>query len=88
MFITYAYRWLAPLDAMTVDNLSGCSDPVRRQLLGFTATLQDTKEIEAATGATGRSGRYYPRDTDAPLRRLIVEKYGSEANQYVLRPVN
>ena len=61
IFIQYAYRWMCPVDAMTVNHLHDRCDPVRRQLLGL---MPDHHVID---GAAGRSSRYHPRAQDLPL---------------------
>jgi len=61
VFLQYAYRWMCPVDAMTVEHLRDRCDPVRRQLLGL------SQNFNVIDGAQGRSARYHPRVQDLPL---------------------
>ena len=61
IFIQYAYRWLSPVDAMTVGHLRNRCNSVRLQLLGLSTTTQNID------GAAGRSGRYHPSPHEVPL---------------------
>ena len=61
IFIQYAFRWLSPVDAMTVAHLRNRCNPVRLQLLGLSTTTQNID------GAAGRSGRYHPSPHEVPL---------------------
>ena len=61
IFLQYAFRWLSPVDAMTVDSLRDRCSPARLQLLGLSAGYH------TFDGAEGRSGRYYPTDLDVPI---------------------
>ena len=60
LFIGYSYRWIRPMDYVTMprDLLERC-DPIRRQLLGDAAT---------------ELGYYLPTDADAPLRAWLKER--------------
>ena len=73
VFIQWAYRWLAPVDPMHVEHLKDrVKDPIRRQLLGFTTNegyIRDNNKLPYA--AQLRSGRYYPRLEDIPLRQYM-----------------
>ena len=62
IFIQYAFRWLSPVDEMSVDYLRDRCNPVQLQLLGLTGTFH--KNLD---GGKGRSGRYYPTTQDVPL---------------------
>ena len=61
IFLQYAFRWLCPVDAMTVEHLRSRCNPVRLQLLGLSTTTQNID------GAAGRSGRYHPSPHEIPL---------------------
>lgn len=61
VFIQFAYRWMAAVDAMQVDHLRKKCNPVQLQLLGMTTTMH------TIDGAQGRSGAYYPGTQDVPL---------------------
>lgn len=61
VFIQFAYRWMAAVDAMQVEHLRRKCNPVQQQLLGMTTT---THTID---GAEGRSGAYYPSTRELPL---------------------
>ncbi len=65
LFYGYSYRWLRPRDDMRVQHYLERSDPIRRQLLGA-----------SATGAYGYSS---PRPEDVPLRAWLQEHLGAEA---------
>ncbi len=65
LFYGYSYRWLRPRDDMTVAHLLERSDPIRRQLLGFSKT--------------GGYGYTSPTDEDVPLRTWIREHLGTAA---------
>jgi ectoine hydroxylase-related dioxygenase (phytanoyl-CoA dioxygenase family) len=81
VFIQYAYRWLAPVDDMTVARYrEGCS-PERAQLLGF---LGGTR---ALLGNTGRSSKYYPTSDELPLLDIIRRRFGDRADEYMGRPL-
>lgn len=82
-FITYAYRWLQPVDRSTHEHLRGKTDPVRQQLLGLTTTYP-TKDL----ASKGRSGRYYPMEEDVPLRGRLRELLGPDAPSFVARDVH
>ena len=60
----YAYRWLRPKDAMTVEHLYPQLDPIRRQLLG---------DGQSANGV------YDPTDQDVPLRTWLREHHPPSA---------
>ena len=67
IFMQWAYRWLFPLDGMTVDHLEPrISDPVLRQMLGFDQERMGNE----------LSARYYPNNIDVPLRYHLIEKVG------------
>ena len=61
IFIQYAFRWLCPVDAMTVEHVRDRCNAVRLQLLGISSTYQ------SIDGAAGRSGRYYPSTQDVAV---------------------
>lgn len=61
VFIQYAYRWMGPVDAMTVEHVRDRCNPVRLQLLGL---AQNYGNVD---GAAGRASTYYPRPRDVPL---------------------
>jgi ectoine hydroxylase len=54
----YSYRWLRPKDEMTVAHLYAKLDPIRRQILGATASA---------------NGTYDPTDADVPLRTWLQQ---------------
>jgi hypothetical protein len=62
LFYGYGYRWLRPMDYVTMPEalLSRC-DPVRRQLLGDART---------------QLGYWLPTDEDAPLKAWLQERNG------------
>ena len=62
IFIQYAFRWLCPVDEMTVEHLRDRCNAVQLQLLGLTTTFH--KNLD---GGKGRSGRYYPTTKDVAL---------------------
>ena len=68
IFIQYAFRWLSPVDAMTVESLRDRCSPARLQLLGLSAAYR------TIDGAEGRSGRYYPTDLDVPIGRSAFSR--------------
>jgi ectoine hydroxylase len=82
-FITYAYRWLQPVDRSTHEHLRGKTDPVRQQLLGLTTTYPSE-----GLPSKARSGRYYPLEEDVPLRGRIRELLGADAHRFVARDVH
>ena len=63
IFYGYSYRWLRPRDDQTVEHLYERSDPIRRQLLGY-----------SPNGGFGYSS---PREEDAPLRAFLREHLGA-----------
>ena len=65
LYYGYSYRWLRPRDDMSVDHLLERSDPIRRQLLG--------------ASASGGHGYTSPKDEDVPLRDWIRDNIGEEA---------
>jgi ectoine hydroxylase len=65
LFYGYSYRWLRPRDNMTVAHLMDRADPIRRQLLG--------------ASATGGLGYTSPTDEDVPLKTWIREHLGEGA---------
>lgn len=64
LFYGYGYRWLRPKDDMTVQGLWEKSDPVRRQMLGWSVNC---------------NGNYSPSDDDVPLRTWLREHSPDEA---------
>lgn len=58
LFYGYGYRWIRTKDDMTVQDLWPTSDPIRRQLLGWSSNA---------------NGYYSPRDEDVPLRVWLRE---------------
>ena len=64
LFYGYSYRWLRPRDDMTVEHFVDRCDPIRRQLLGASASGH---------------GYTSPSDEDVPLRDWIREHQGEEA---------
>ena len=65
VFYGYSYRWLKPRDDHTVEHLFDQCDPIRRQLLGYSAT--------------GNYGYTSPTEEDVPLRTWLREHVGDEA---------
>jgi len=65
LFYGYSYRWLRPRDDIKVEHLWDKCDPIRKQLLGATAT--------------GMYGYSSPSDEDVPLRTWIEENLGEDA---------
>jgi hypothetical protein len=65
LFYGYSYRWLKPRDDMTVAHLMDRCDPIRRQLLG--------------ASASGGHGYTSPTEADVPLRTWIREHLGEGA---------
>lgn len=61
VFIQYAFRWMAAVDAMNVESLRRKCSPIRQQLLGLTT------KVYTLDGAEGRSGLYYPGARDIPM---------------------
>ena len=59
LFYGYSYRWLRPRDDQTVEQLFDRCDPIRRQLLGYSAN--------------GGYGYTSPTNEDAPLRGWLEE---------------
>jgi ectoine hydroxylase-related dioxygenase (phytanoyl-CoA dioxygenase family) len=64
LFYGYGYRWIRTKDDMEVQSLWEQSDPIRRQLLGWTSNC---------------NGYYSPTDTDVPLRGWLREHSPEEA---------
>ena len=64
LFYGYGFRWLRTKDDMTVENLWDSSDPIRRQLLGWSVNA---------------NGRFSPTDEDVPLRGWLREHSPAEA---------
>jgi ectoine hydroxylase len=62
LFYGYGYRWIRTKDDMTVGHLLEKSDPIRRQMLGYTVNC---------------NGYYGPTDDDVPLRTWL-RKYSPE----------
>jgi hypothetical protein len=78
IFLQFAFRWLRPLDGMSVGELAqDAMSPVRRQLLGLTMT-----ETRAR-----RAGSWYASDDDVPLRRWALERWGNVVEDRVGRLV-
>ena len=65
VFMGYSYRWLRPRDDQRVEHLIEGSNPVRRQLLGYSPT--------------GGYGYTSPTDEDVPLRGWLREHLGEGA---------
>jgi ectoine hydroxylase len=65
LFYGYSYRWLRPRDDMTVAHFMDRCDPIRRQLLG--------------ASASGGHGYTSPTEEDVPLRTWIREHLGEAA---------
>ena len=61
IFVQYAFRWMAAVDAMNVGRVRKKCNPVQQQLLGMTTG------VHTIDGAQGRSGLYYPGPGDVPL---------------------
>ncbi len=83
VFIQYGYRWLQPLDRMSVAHLADRVGDVRKQLLGLTTTFT----TETYKGSEGRSGRFVPSEDDVPLFSFIRKLLGADADKYVARSV-
>ena len=81
VFIQYGYRWIQPLDRMSVEHLAERVDEVRKQLLGLTTTFTTA----TYKGSEGRSGRFVPHGDDVPLFGLIKDLLGTDADKYVAR---
>ncbi len=64
LFYGYGYRWIRTKDDMTVQSLWATSDPIRRQLLGWSSNA---------------NGYYSPRDEDVPLRVWLREQQSAVA---------
>ena len=66
IFLTYgySYRWLRPKSTMDHQELMGAVDPIRRQLLGWSADA---------------NGYFDPSDDDVPLREWIRAHVGEDA---------
>lgn len=58
LFYGYGYRWIRTKDDMTVRDLWPISDPIRRQMLGWSSNA---------------NGFYSPTDVDVPLRVWLRE---------------
>jgi ectoine hydroxylase len=65
LFYGYSYRWLRPRDDMSVAHFMDRCDPIRRQLLG--------------ASASGGHGYTSPTEEDVPLRVWIREHLGEAA---------
>ena len=63
LFYGYAYRWIRPKCIMDVDDLRQKTTPIRRQLLGATAS---------------QDGYYLPSEGDVPLRTWLQENSGEK----------
>lgn len=67
IFMQWAFRWLFPVDTMTMGNLSDeVTDPIRRQLLGLDR-LREPGRL---------SSRYYPSLEDIPLKKKLLTEVG------------
>jgi len=67
IFIQWAFRWLFPVDTMTLGDLpQRVEDPVRRQLLGLQELRQEGK----------LSHRYYPTEAESPLKMKLLKEVG------------
>lgn len=67
IFIQWAYRWLFPVDGMTLGDLgTRVGDPIRRQMLGL--------DQERPSGQL--SARYYPMPDDLPLKLRLIQDVG------------
>ena len=67
IFIQWAFRWLFPVDMMSLGDLNErIQDPIRRQLLG----LSEPRE------PGDFSPRYYPLDSEVPLKKFMLQKIG------------
>lgn len=64
IWVGYAYRWLRTKDDMTVSGLIERADPIRRQLLGYSANANSV---------------YDPHDEDVPLRGWLAEHAAEDA---------
>jgi ectoine hydroxylase len=64
LFYGYGYRWIRTKDDMTVQDLWSPSDPIRRQLLGYSVNA---------------NGHYTPSDEDVPLRGWLRQHSPDEA---------
>jgi ectoine hydroxylase len=64
LFYGYGYRWIRTKDDMTVQTLWETSDPIRKQLLGY---------------STNANGHFSPTDADVPLRVWLREHSPDEA---------
>jgi Phytanoyl-CoA dioxygenase (PhyH) len=64
VFIGYSYRWIRPMDYVTMpEALLARSSPIRRQLLGDAQT---------------QMGYYLPTDEDVPLRAWVKQRGAAE----------
>ncbi|OJH38046.1 hypothetical protein BON30_23035 [Cystobacter ferrugineus] len=67
IFVQWAYRWLYPVDAMTLGDLeTRTQEPIRRQMLGL-----DRKRPDGIL-----SSRYYPNPEDLPLKNRLIQEVG------------
>jgi ectoine hydroxylase len=67
IFMQWAYRWLFPVDTMTLGGLdSRVNDPIRRQLLG----------LDQKRPSHRLSARYYPIPGDLPLKSWLIRNVG------------
>jgi ectoine hydroxylase-related dioxygenase (phytanoyl-CoA dioxygenase family) len=64
LYLTFGYRWLAPIDHQEMPEQLRQISPIHRQLLG---------------GATDL-GNYLPTETEVPLKKLIEKVNGGEGN--------
>ena len=65
LFYGYSYRWVRPRDDQSVDGLIEKSEPIRKQLLGYSPN--------------GGYGYTSPQEEDVPLRGWLREHVGEEA---------
>ena len=67
IFIQWAFRWLFPVDVMTLGGLPArVTDPIRRQLLGL--------DLPRQSGCF--SPRYYPEAREIPLKKWLLQDIG------------
>lgn len=64
IFYGYSYRWLRPRDNLKIEDYESCTDPIRRQLLGY---------------SRDGHGYSSPEPGDVPLKHWIAEHLGEDA---------
>lgn len=69
VFVQYAFRWMCPVDAMTVEHLRDQSSSAQLQLLGLSTAFR------TIDGAEGRSGLYYPTVHDVPIGNTLLHRF-------------